>query len=96
MNTIRTNPHLFKIDCGINVERFAQLLQFHPNQPFVISVCRSLHEGFWPWADTKVGTYPETWDFSDRPSKHQDHINFIFSQVDTEVRLRHYSKAFGP
>jgi len=59
-------------------------------------VCRSLREGFWPWADTKVGTYPETWDFSDRPSKRQDHIDFIFSQVDTEVRLRRYSEAFGP
>lgn len=42
MNTIHTNPHLFKINCRINVEHFTELLQHHHNQPFIISVCHSL------------------------------------------------------
>ena len=63
--TIADHPHLFKIDCHINVTRFEELLHHHPNQPFVKSVCHALHEGFWPWADTKIRVYPETWDFSD-------------------------------
>jgi hypothetical protein len=60
MEMICTNPHLFKADCKINVNRFTQLLQHHSNQPFVVSVCHSLREGFWLWANTKIGTYPET------------------------------------
>jgi hypothetical protein len=96
MNTISSNPTLFKVDCKINVDRFHHLLRSHPNQPFVESVCHSLREGFWPWANTRIGVYPETWDFSDRPSKRQEHIDFIATQVDTEVRLGRYSEAFGP
>jgi hypothetical protein len=96
VKTIQTNPHLFKLNCKINVDRLEQLLQHHPNQLFVLSVCRSLREGFWPWADTKIGSYPETWDFSDHPPKRQDHIDFITSQVETEVRLGRYSEAFRP
>ena len=95
-NTILANPDLFKVECKLNVDRFEQLLESHPNQPFVKSVCYSLREGFWPWADTKIGVYPETWDFSDRPSKRKEHIDFITAQVETEVRLGRYSRAFGP
>jgi hypothetical protein len=94
--TIANHPHLFKIDCHINVTRFEELLQHHPNQPFVKSVCHALREGFWPWADTKIGIYPETWDFSDRPTKSKEHLDFIEAQVETEVQLGRYSNAFGP
>ncbi|KAF8224517.1 hypothetical protein L208DRAFT_1410096 [Tricholoma matsutake] len=49
---------LFKIIMPINIDRFEELLITHPNCPFVNSVCRGLHEGFWPWADTHYDTYP--------------------------------------
>lgn len=53
--TISENLHLFSITTPINVDVFEKLLASHPNQPFVRSVCRGLHEGFWPWADTHIG-----------------------------------------
>jgi hypothetical protein len=93
--TIHSNPHLFKVNCKINVDCFEQLLFHHPNQPFVKSVCCSLHEGFWPWADTKIEIYPEIWDCSDHPPKCKEHLNFITAQVETEVHLGHYLKGFG-
>ncbi|CAL1706259.1 unnamed protein product [Somion occarium] len=63
-DTLRIHSLLFKIVSGINVDRFQYLLQDHPNQPFVLSVCRPLREGFWPWAvsDDKPAGYPLTWD----------------------------------
>lgn len=62
--TINENPHLFDIVTPIFVERFEELLESHPNQAFVKSVCRGFREGFWPWADTHFGEYPDTLDLS--------------------------------
>jgi hypothetical protein len=55
-------PHLFKIVMPIKVDVFRKLLMTHPNQPFIESICKGLTEGFWPWADTKVRIYLDTWD----------------------------------
>jgi len=55
-------PHLFKIVMPIKVDVFRTLLMTHPNQPFIESICKGLTEGFWPWADTKVRIYLDTWD----------------------------------
>ena len=92
MNTICSNPHLFKVDC----KNFAELLKSHLNQAFVVSVCCALHKGFWPFADAQPEVYPDTWDFSDCPPKLDGHKVFMESQVETEVHLGWYSKAFGP
>jgi len=40
--TINENPHLFDTMTLIFVDRFEELLQSHPNQQFVNSVCRGL------------------------------------------------------
>ena len=64
LSTIQTYPHLFRITTPINVDRFQLLLSSHPNQPFVLSVCQGLHEGFWPFANTHYGEWPLTWDNS--------------------------------
>ena len=96
INTIKTHPHLFKIDCPILVDRFEELLASHPNQPFVKSVCRALREGFWPYADTKYGDYPTTWDFSEREPRDPEHALFIANQVEAEVQKGRYSEDFGP
>ncbi|KIJ41550.1 hypothetical protein M422DRAFT_172191, partial [Sphaerobolus stellatus SS14] len=39
LETIDQNPHLFKIVTPINVSHLEMLLQSHPNQPYVQSVC---------------------------------------------------------
>ena len=95
MNTIRDNPHLFKIVTLINVNRFKELLKTHPNQPFVKSVCVSLCEGFWPWANTQKEEYPATWDFSERPLKTELEAGFLRDQRDVEISAGRYSESFS-
>jgi hypothetical protein len=58
--TIAENPHLFKIVTLIKVDVLESLLVSHPNQPFVRSVLKGLCEGFWPWADMHLDSYPVT------------------------------------
>ena len=62
LETIHNHPDLFSITTPINVNCFQSLLSSHSNQPFVESVCRGLHEGFWPFANTHYGEWPLTWD----------------------------------
>jgi hypothetical protein len=96
IRTLADHPHLFRIKCPVNVDQLESLLTDHPNQPLVESVCRSLREGFWPWADTKHGTYPTIWDNSDRPLKTQGEVDFVHAQINKEVMLGRYSQPFGP
>ena len=93
--TISENPHLFKIVTPINVDHFKELLKTHPNHPFVDSVCRGLHEGFWPaGADTHIGIYSDMHDDSlPTPSDHCK-ATFPQEQYDTEVKKDKFSPAF--
>lgn len=93
--TIRENPSLFAITTPVNVDLFEKLLINHPNPPFVRSVCDGLRFGFWPWADTQIGIYPDTWDASDRTSKTDAELAFIREQRDIEVSRGRFSKPFG-
>jgi hypothetical protein len=95
MNTIQDNPHLFKIVTPIDVTQFEKLLESHPNKPFVQSVCTSLREGFWPWANTQKEEYPTTWDFSERPPKTEREAGFLRDQRDVEISTERYSESFG-
>src|ERR1700729_2026325 len=56
---ISGNPKFFKITCNINIKKLDELLQDHPNQPFIQSIIVGLTEGFWPWAEPQDG-YPAT------------------------------------
>jgi hypothetical protein len=47
--SIRSLGDAIKIETPFNVDKFELLLQDHPNQPFVRSVMKGLHEGFWPF-----------------------------------------------
>jgi hypothetical protein len=38
-----------KVETPFDVDKFELLLVDHPNQPFVHSVMKGLHEGFWPF-----------------------------------------------
>jgi hypothetical protein len=95
MSTIRNNPHLFRIVTPIKVDAFEHLLISHPNRPFVLSVCESLREGFWPFAHTQKESYPVTWDHSNRPPKTDREAQFLRDQRDIEIAAGRYSEGFG-
>jgi hypothetical protein len=93
--TIAKNPQLFQIVTPINVDRFEELLEPHPNQPHVKSVCDSLREGFWPFADTSEPSTPRTSEISRQPRLSKDKAEFIRQQRDEEVELGRWSEPFG-
>jgi hypothetical protein len=95
ITTIYDNPHLFRLVTPINIDRFEELLESHPNVPFVESVCISLREGFWPWANTQKKEYPITWNFSDHPPKTEFEASFLRDQRDVEIAAGRYSEGFG-
>jgi hypothetical protein len=94
LDTISSNPELFKIVTPINVDVFQNYLKSHPNRPFVDSVCRGLREGFWPWADTSNPKLPQTWDCSQRELKNNQ-ISFVQKQIEVEHAAQRYSSSFG-
>ena len=67
----------------------------HPNRPFVESVCTSLRDGFWPWANTQKESYPVMWDFLDCPLKTEHKADFLRDQRDIEIAAGRYSEGFG-
>jgi len=94
--TVAQRPDLFRIVTPINVNRFEELLADHPNQPFVISVCRALRQGFWPWADTSDDSYPSINDNSAHTcTKTAEQEQFIDDQIREEIRLGRVSESFG-
>jgi len=96
LRVVAARPDLFRIVTPINVDCFEELLQDHPNQPFVRSVCHALREGFWPWADTSDLSYPSISDNSmHTSSKTDEQIRFIHDQLHEEIRLGRVSESFG-
>ena len=92
--TIKENPKLFDIVTPINVDHFELLLESHPNQPLVASVCRGLREGFWPWADTQCGEYPDTLDLSYPLTEDPKEAQFLRDQCDHKIFKGHFSESF--
>ncbi|PBK94094.1 DNA/RNA polymerase [Armillaria gallica] len=95
LDTIKSHLTLFHIITPINITCFRELLDSHPNQELVSSVCVGLEAGFWPWADTNNPGYPTTNDNSFRPLRDHSHVDFIRSQRDTEIDLGRFSHSFG-
>jgi hypothetical protein len=93
--TIDHHPNLFVVDTPIHVDKFERLLTHHPNPPFVRSVVNGFRNGFWPWADTKVGQYPYTLDESFGDPKDQQEFDFICEQRDKEISMGRFSESFG-
>jgi hypothetical protein len=92
--TISDNPDLFQIVTPVKVDVFEDLLQDHPNQPFVKSVCDGLRYGFWPWADIWKPDYPESLDLSQHqhdPAREK----FLNDQRNAEVEAGRYSSSIG-
>ena len=93
--TIDQHPGLFMVETPINVDEFKSLLNNHPNPLFVQSVIKGLRNGFWPWADTHIGDYPDTWDESIPDPRDQRELDFICSQRDKEIETGRFSAGFG-
>lgn len=93
--TICSHPELFEVSTPVNVDRFEALLSSHPNRPFVQSVCKGLREGFWPFADTHYGSWPLTWDNSQRPIRSAAEHDFLLLQINKELQAGRFSPAFG-
>jgi len=94
--TIAQRPDLFCIVTPINVNWFEELLADHPNQPFVISVCWALRQGFCPWANTSDDSYPSINDNSAHTcTKTAEQEQFIDDQIREEIRLGCVSESFG-
>ena len=84
-DTINRHPGLFTVDTPINVDEFEDLLSGHPNPLFVNSVVKGLRDGFWPWADTHLGEYPDTLDKSMPDPKDKREFEFICAQWEKEI-----------
>ena len=93
--TINENPHLFCIVTPIRVEIYESYLSTHPNQAFILSVCRGLREGFWPWASTSKPGYPVINDEAKPVPTDKLKANFLRSQRDVEVTKGRFSSSFG-
>lgn len=93
--TIHDNPQLFRIVSPIDVDRFESLLSSHPNRPLVESVCRGLREGFWPFADPDLKTFPDTLELPNGPLS-EEASSFIDSYITEEMEAKRYSPEFGP
>ncbi len=97
LTTLHENPHLFKITTPIDIGAFESALAQHPNQPFVKSVMIGLHEGFWPWANTRpTNGYPITWDHSHMSLRTKMEQQFISEYKDSKLAAGQFSPPFGP
>ena len=94
-DTISRLPHLFEVSTPINSGRLETLLEHHPNPSFVKSVLDGLRNGFWPWADTHIGEYPDIVDESLGDPLNLDELNFICEQRDREIEMGRFSESFG-
>jgi hypothetical protein len=96
LQTLTNFPGLFCIKSLIDIDHLQSLLSDHPNTLLVDSICRSLHDGFWPWADTKHDIYPVIWDNSNWLLKMQPECDFVAAKIAKEVKLGRCSQPFGP
>ncbi|KAJ7498366.1 hypothetical protein B0H11DRAFT_1997524 [Mycena galericulata] len=97
METIKNNPHLFKVATEIRTDRLRAMLGNHPNPAFINSVLATLDEGAWPFADTKhTEGFPLTWDNSRILPKTEHEREFLEMQSREEEELQRHSPPFGP
>jgi len=90
-HTINTHPHLFQITTPINVPWFKSLLQAHPNQPLVNSVCQGLAAGFWPWAQMVGSRVPSVVDnLALQRIKDPGDIQFMHNQQTKKLNLNNF------
>jgi hypothetical protein len=47
--SIKSLGNAIKVDTPFDIDKLELLLSDHPNQPFVHSVMKGFHEGFWPF-----------------------------------------------
>jgi len=78
----------------ISFDCFELLLNSHPKQTLIKSICKGPHEGFWPF--TKIDQLaPETLDNSHRVIN-DENLEFALWQSDDEISAEQFSPTFGP
>ena len=78
-----------QVETPFNVDRFEAMLYDHPNQPFVKSVMRGLHEGFWPFDE---GNWKEDHeDIIKNYSTKEEDLEAIRAFRDDEIQARWWS-----
>lgn len=94
LDTIKSNPDLFRIETPWRVDVFERLLSNHPNRALVESACRGLREGFWPFADTSshISSKPDVVPNHKMDSKG---LEFIAGQRDEEIAAHRFSRTFS-
>ncbi len=94
-STLTAFPHLFSVHTPINIDRFSSLLHDHPNPCFVESVITGLREGFWPWSNTRLPGYPDTYHQPPNGQHNDAQRSFFREQLHHERASGRYSEAFG-
>ena len=81
--SIRSLGNAIKVDTPFDVDKFELLLTDHPNQPFVWSMMKGLHEGFWPFdeGDWKVELEEVIPDYESNP----EDAEAIWAFLDLEI-----------
>jgi len=92
INTINSQPDLFKIVMPINVNHFESLLEQHPNCPLVDSICHSLQEGAWPFVMLNPKDHM-TFNFSSHILNDSATL-FMQEQCDLDIPEGQYSSSF--
>ena len=88
--TLSKYPHLFKIVTPIHANHLETLLNNHPNQPLVRSICSGLQHGFWPFAKTEdPGRQPHgvVTCQNGMPDLDEESTTFLLRQQDKEIEL---------
>ncbi|KAJ7243129.1 hypothetical protein B0H12DRAFT_997564, partial [Mycena haematopus] len=93
VDTVIQHPRLFYIATPLNVALFEHLLTLHPNRPLVVSFCKGLREGFWPWAWPNP-THPVTLDGSKKVRSDAEQV-FLEKTRDEEIEARRFSESFS-
>ncbi|PPQ75847.1 hypothetical protein CVT26_001223 [Gymnopilus dilepis] len=91
--TIASNPDLVAIT-PVRISTLRNLLETHPNQSFVDSICDGLAHGFWPWANTADSNLPTSLDV-DEDVKEPAHVTFAEQQRAIEVAFGTFSPTFS-
>jgi hypothetical protein len=79
-----------QVKTPFNVDRFEAMLYNHPNQSFVKSVMRSLHEGFWPFDKGNWKDDHKKEAIKNYSSKEVD-FEAIQAFQNDEIQARHWS-----
>ncbi|EEB98841.1 hypothetical protein MPER_01586, partial [Moniliophthora perniciosa FA553] len=88
-DSIQRCKDFIKVETPFNIDRLANFLFDHPNQPLVQSVLRGLREGFWPLDESDWNLNPA--DVVDNYTSIPDDLDAIRAYSKKEIANGHWS-----